>query len=113
MLAGRRTQGPSFWGIVRSAGLDCQPRGALPRSPFGRSPPRRRQSGYAQLAFPSAPSSGLVLDVRPIEKDLHLLQGDEPARHHRIKGRQERLDLGVRVDNLDDDGQILGKAEVV
>jgi hypothetical protein len=39
-------------------------------------------------------------------QDLHLLQGDQPARHHAIQDGQECVDVVLAVDNLDQQRQV-------
>src|SRR5579871_2374888 len=62
----------------------------------------------------AAPSQSLACRDRPtfaVLEDLHLLERDQAARHHPIEHRQERIDLLLRVDDLDHDRQVLGEAQ--
>ena len=44
--------------------------------------------------------------LRPIEADLHLLEGDQPAADHRVELGENALDLLLGVDTLDRDRQV-------
>src|SRR5579863_4239867 len=46
-----------------------------------------------------------------VAQHLHLLEGDETARHHLLEHRHERLDVVLAVDDLDHDRQILRQAQ--
>src|ERR1700738_3233165 len=63
----------------------------------------RRRRGTGGLERASLPSS--------ILKNLGSLYGNEPARHHAVKHRQESVNLFLRVDDLYHDRQILREAQ--
>ena len=52
-----------------------------------------------------------MLDVLAILQDLDFFQSDKPAWHHGIENRQKRLDIVLRVHNLDDQRQVLAHVE--
>ena len=50
-------------------------------------------------------------EVGPIHDDVYTLERDQAAADHRIEHRECTVDLLLRVDALDDDGQVARQPE--
>src|SRR6185437_4974706 len=59
----------------------------------------------------SPPPNSKLLRLGPVLQDLNLFHGDQPAGHHAVEHRQERVDLLLTVDDLDHERQILRQAQ--
>ncbi len=52
-----------------------------------------------------------MLHMVAILQHLDLLERNKPAQHHLVELRQKRLDFLLGVDDLDDEGQVLGEPQ--
>lgn len=53
----------------------------------------------------------MLFSVSAVADDMHLFEGDQPPAQHILEGRQHAAYLLLTVNNLDNNGEVLGEAQ--